>query len=133
MRDVEELEEVLGTLDACYNWPKMYITEVLDPIVYFRKYKVFGHTVILAFYSLLWSAMMEARGVNLLRKLIEQTLLSIMSQLPPGDWKLWARERPSWIQEDIKEACGEVCGSEMEGLYRQKRKNRLYSSPTVTK
>jgi hypothetical protein len=49
--------------------------------------------------------MIGTRGINLLRKLLnEQTLLGIMSRLPPGNWKQWARERPSCIQEDIKEA-----------------------------
>jgi hypothetical protein len=24
--------------------------------------------------------------------------------MPLGDWKQWAKERPSWIHEDIKKA-----------------------------
>jgi hypothetical protein len=47
---------------------------------------------------------MGARGMNLLRKLInEQNLPGIMSWIPPGNWKQWAKERPSWILEDIEE------------------------------
>jgi hypothetical protein len=49
--------------------------------------------------------MMGARGVNLLHKFIyKQTLPDIISRMPPGDWKQWAKKWPFWIQEDIKEA-----------------------------
>jgi hypothetical protein len=48
---------------------------------------------------------MGIRGVNFLRKLInEQPLLGIMSNMSTSDWKQWAKERPSWVQEDIEEA-----------------------------
>jgi hypothetical protein len=40
--------------------------------------------------------MMEAKGMNMLRKLInEQALPGIMGRMPPADWKHWAKERPS--------------------------------------
>jgi hypothetical protein len=26
-----------------------------------------------------------------------------MSKMPPRDWKQWAKERPLWIQDNIKE------------------------------
>jgi hypothetical protein len=43
----------------------------------------------------------KARGAHLLHKLNnEQTLPGIMSQMPPGDWKKWARERSLWIQDN---------------------------------
>jgi hypothetical protein len=82
--DVEELDELWDMLDICYDQPEQYIAEFLEPIIRFRKYKVFEHTAIGEFYSLLRSVMMGARGVNLLRKLInEQTLPGIMSRMPP--------------------------------------------------
>jgi hypothetical protein len=59
------------------------------------------------FYSLLRSAMMGAKWVNLLRKLInEQTLPNIMSHMPLADWKQWSKERLSWMQEDMEEPFG---------------------------
>jgi hypothetical protein len=50
-----------GTLDTCVNCPKKYLAEVLEPIVQFKRYRIFKHTAIYEFYSLLRSAMMEAR------------------------------------------------------------------------
>jgi hypothetical protein len=40
--DIEELMEMWKTLDICYNRPEKYIAEASDPIVKFRKYKVFS-------------------------------------------------------------------------------------------
>jgi hypothetical protein len=48
--------------------------------------------------------MLEAggRGMNLFRKVTnEETLLGIMNYMPPAYWKQWAKERPSWEQEDV--------------------------------
>jgi hypothetical protein len=40
--------------------------------------------------------MKEAKGMNILRKLInEQALTRIIGRIPPADWKHWAKERPS--------------------------------------
>ncbi len=63
------------------------------------------HAAIREFYSLLRAAIIGVRGVHLLPELInEQTLPGIMSRMPPGNWKQWAKERPLWIQEDIEKA-----------------------------
>jgi hypothetical protein len=47
--DVEELDKVWDTLDTCYNQPEKYIAEALDPVIKFRKYKVFEDTAIWKF------------------------------------------------------------------------------------
>jgi hypothetical protein len=53
----------------------------LEPIVKFRRYKVFEHAAVRKFYSLLRSV----RGVNLLHQLTnKQTLPGIMGRMPPG-------------------------------------------------
>jgi hypothetical protein len=63
------------------------------------------HAAIREFYSLLRAAMIGVRRVHLLPELInDHTLSGIMSCMPPGDWKQWAKERTLWIQEDIEEA-----------------------------
>ncbi len=50
------------------------------------------------FCSLLRSAMIGARKAGLLHHLINnQTLPGILAQMPTGDWKQWAKERPVWI------------------------------------
>jgi hypothetical protein len=58
---VEDLNEVWGTLDVCYVCPEKYITEALDPVVKFRKYKAYEHAPIRKFYSLLRAAMIGGR------------------------------------------------------------------------
>jgi hypothetical protein len=54
----------------------------------------------------LWDTlMMGGKGYKLFRKLInELTLPGILNRMPPGDWKQWAKARPSCIHEDIEEA-----------------------------
>jgi hypothetical protein len=44
--DMEELEKVLETLDTLYYRLEKYIAEALEPIIKFRKYKVFEHAAI---------------------------------------------------------------------------------------
>jgi hypothetical protein len=79
--------------------------EALEPIVKFRSNKMFDNGAIREFYSLLRTAMMGARKVGLLHRLInDQTLLSILAKMPPNDWCQWARERPVWMREAIEEA-----------------------------
>ncbi len=48
---------------------------------------------------------MGARKAGLLNRLInDQTLPSILAKMPPTDWHQWAKERPVWMREAIKEA-----------------------------
>jgi hypothetical protein len=68
-------------------------------VIKFHKSRVFEHTTIWEFYSLLRSVMMGARGVNLWRKLCNnQALPGIMNHMAPVDWKQWIKERPSLVQ-----------------------------------
>ncbi len=62
--DIEESQEVWDTLDTCYDRPKKYIAEALDPIIKFRKYRAFEHRAIREFYSLLRSAILGAWKVG---------------------------------------------------------------------
>ncbi len=48
-----------------------YVAETIEPVVKFRKYRIFEYAAIPKFRSLLRSAMVGARGVNLLRKLFK--------------------------------------------------------------
>ncbi len=103
--NMEELDEVWETLDTCYNHPEKYIGEALDPIVKFRRYKICEHAAIREFCSLLRAAIVGARRVQLLPKLInEQTLLGIKARMPPEDWMQWAKERPQWVHKNMEEA-----------------------------
>jgi hypothetical protein len=55
----------------------------LDPIVKFRRDKIYEHATIREFYSLLRAAMIGARRVWLLPKLInKQSFLGIMAWMP---------------------------------------------------
>ncbi len=55
---------------------------------------MFKPTAFRKFYSLLRSAMIGAREVNLQRKFItEQAFLGIMSRMFPLDGKQWAKDR----------------------------------------
>jgi hypothetical protein len=77
---VEDLNEVWDTLDTSYDRLEKYITEALDPIVKFRKYKAYKHGTIREFYSLLRAATIGARRARLLHRLINsQTLPGIMA------------------------------------------------------
>jgi hypothetical protein len=49
--------------------------------------------------------MIGAKGFNLLSRLInEQTLPGIMRRMPEAECKQWAKEMPSWMQEEVEEA-----------------------------
>jgi hypothetical protein len=105
VNDIDDLREVWGTLDTCYDRPDKYISEALDPVVRFRSYKAFDSGAICEFYSLLRAAMMGAKKAGLLSRLInDQTLPGILAKMPPTDWRQWARERPSWMKEAVEEA-----------------------------
>jgi hypothetical protein len=55
----------------------------MEPIIKFRRYKVFEHAAIREFHSRLIEAMIGARGVQMLPKLVnEQMLPSIMGRMP---------------------------------------------------
>jgi hypothetical protein len=41
VNEIEELQEFWDTLDTCFDRPKKYIAEALDPIVKFKKYRAF--------------------------------------------------------------------------------------------
>ncbi len=38
------------------------------------------------------------------RLINDQTLPSVLAKMPPNDWRQWAKERPTWMREAIKEA-----------------------------
>jgi hypothetical protein len=71
--NVKDLHQVWETLDVGLDWVEKY-------------------------------PMLGARGVNLLSRLDnEQTLQSMMGRMPNSDWKQWAKERPTWIQQNVAE------------------------------
>jgi hypothetical protein len=51
VNDIEDLQEIWDTLDTCFDGSEKYIAEALDPIVKFRKYRVFDNGAIREFYS----------------------------------------------------------------------------------
>jgi hypothetical protein len=61
VNNIKDLQEVWDTLDACYDWPEKHITEALEPIVKFRRYRAFENGAIREFYSLLRSAILGAQ------------------------------------------------------------------------
>ncbi len=71
----------------------------------FRGYKAFDSSAVREFYSLLRTAMLGARKVGLLHRLInDQTLPSILAKMPANNWRQWAKERPTWIRGAVEEA-----------------------------
>ncbi len=53
----------------------------------------------------------------MLKKLInKQTLPGIMNRMSLAGWKQLAKERPSWVQEDMEESILAICDSEVEGF-----------------
>ncbi len=105
VNDIDDLREAWNTLDTCFDRLEKYISETLDPVVRFRSYKAFNSGAIREFYSILRAAMMGARKAGLLGRLInDQTLPGILAKMPPTDWRQWARERPTWMREAVKEA-----------------------------
>jgi hypothetical protein len=107
VNDIEDLREAWNRLYTCFDRPKKYIAEALEPIVKFRSYKMFDNGTIREFYSLLRAAMMGARKAGLLHWLVnDQTLPSILAKMPPNDWRQWARERPTWMREASRKPSG---------------------------
>jgi hypothetical protein len=49
-------------MDTCFNRSEKYVAEALEPVIKFRKNRMFKHIVIREFYSLLRSTMMRAGG-----------------------------------------------------------------------
>jgi hypothetical protein len=75
VNDIEDLREAWGILDTCFDWPEKYIMEALEPVTKFKNYRVIDSSAVREFYSLLRRAMMGARKVSLLHRLInDQTL-----------------------------------------------------------
>jgi hypothetical protein len=104
VNDIDDLQEAWSTLDTCFDQPEKYIAEALDPVIKFRSYKAFDNGAIREFYSLLRAAVMGARKAGLLHRLVnDQTLPSILTKMPPTDWRQWAREQPTWMREAIEE------------------------------
>jgi hypothetical protein len=88
VNDIEDLSEAWGTLDTCFDRTEKYIMEALEPIIKFRGYKAFDSSAVREFYSLLRAAMMGARKVGLLHRLInDQTLPGILAKMPANDWQ----------------------------------------------
>jgi hypothetical protein len=80
VNDMEDLHEIWDTLEMCFDRPEKYNTDALDPVVKFRKYKVFDNGAIREFYLLLRSVMLGARKAGNLHRLInDQTLPGIMA------------------------------------------------------
>jgi hypothetical protein len=75
------------------------------PIVKFRKYRAFDNGAVRELYTLLRSAMLGARKASIVHRLInDQTLPGIMAGMPVGDWRQWAKERPTWIGNPVEDA-----------------------------
>jgi hypothetical protein len=60
----------VGPLDTWFDRLEKYIAEALEPIIKFRKFRIFEHIAFQEFYSVLRSAMIGTRWINLLRKRI---------------------------------------------------------------
>jgi hypothetical protein len=75
VNDIEDLQEIWDTLGTCYDQPKKYIAEALEPIIKFRRYRAIENGVIKEFYFLLRSIMVEAKRVGLLRCFISDQML----------------------------------------------------------
>ncbi len=105
VNDIEDLREAWDTLDTCFDRSEKYIAEALEPVTKFRGYKAFDSSVVREFYSLLRAAMMGARKLGLLHRLInDQTLPGILAKMPANNWRQWAKERPIWIRGAVEEA-----------------------------
>jgi hypothetical protein len=103
--EIEDLREAWDTLDTCLDCQEKYILEAIEPIIKFRGYKAFNNGAVREFYSLLRSAMMGARKAGLLHRLINNQMLpGILAKMPTGDWKQWAKERPTWISGVVEDA-----------------------------
>jgi hypothetical protein len=102
---IEGLQEIWDTLDTCFDRQEKHILEALDPIVKFKEYRALDSGAVKELYSLLRSAMLQTRKLGLLHHLVNnQTLPSILAWMPMGDWKQWAKERPTWIDGPVEDA-----------------------------
>jgi hypothetical protein len=49
--------------------------------------------------------MLGAKRAGLLHRLVnDKKLPSVLARMPVGDWKQWARERPTWIGGPVEDA-----------------------------
>jgi hypothetical protein len=62
--NINDFQEIWFPLDVCYEHPKKYIMEALQPIVNFKRYKAFDNMAIRGFYSLLRATIMGAKSVS---------------------------------------------------------------------
>jgi hypothetical protein len=77
------LEQGVGHLGQLLQQSQKTNAGALEPIFKFKKYRIFKQVAIQELCFALRSAMIGARGVNLLRKWVnEQTLAGIMSCMP---------------------------------------------------
>jgi hypothetical protein len=105
INDIEDLQEIWDTPRHMFGPAGKIHLEALDLIVKFKKYRAFNSGAIKEFYSPLRSAMLGARKAGLLQHLFnDQTLPSILARIPMGDWKQWAKERPTWIGGPVEDA-----------------------------
>ncbi len=49
VNNIEDLQEAWDTLETCFDRQEKYITEVLDPIIKFRKYRAFDNGAVREF------------------------------------------------------------------------------------
>ncbi len=61
---LEDLKEIWGTLDTCYERPEKYMEEALKTILEFRRYKVYDNSAAREFYSILHGAIKGARAIG---------------------------------------------------------------------
>ncbi len=98
---LDDLHEMWDTLNICYERPGKYAEEALQPMVNFRRYKVFDSVAVREFYSLVRAAIRGARKIGRIELLLnDQTIPRIMSKMPPSDWKEWATKGPDWSGQD---------------------------------
>jgi hypothetical protein len=92
---LDDLGEMWDTLDTYYERAEKYMKEALQPVLEFRKYKVFDSSAVREFYSILRAAIKGARSIGRLDLLInDQAVPRIMGKMPYADWKEWATRRP---------------------------------------
>ncbi len=72
VNDMEDLQEIWDTLNTCFDRPEKYVDEALDTNVKFRKYREFDNEAIREFYSLLSAAMLGAKKVGILHRLVQE-------------------------------------------------------------
>jgi hypothetical protein len=71
----------------------------------FQRYRVYDNCAVKEFYSLLITAIKEARAVGHIGLLLNnQTIPKIVDKIPFSDWKEWATNHPEWVHDDVGDA-----------------------------